>query len=96
MALANEYQDQEITFVYLSLDRNIDHWVSAKKKYFSEERHQSYYIDSVNQVLIREVFGIKSIPRYLLYDKQGKLIHNNAPRPSSIEIRRLIDQYLSG
>lgn len=94
VALANEYRHEEVAFVYLSLDRNIDHWRSAEKEYFNEERQQSYFVDSLNQVLIREVFGIKSIPRYLLYDKQGQLIHNNAARPGAVEIRKLIDQHL--
>ena len=94
IALSTEYQHEEVAFVYLSLDRNINHWINAEKEYLNEERQQSYFVDSLNQVSIREVFGIKSVPRYLLYDKQGQLIHNNAPRPGSIEIRKLIDQYL--
>lgn len=94
VALANEYRHEAVAFVYLSLDQDVNHWISAEKEYFHAERQQSYFIDSLNQVSIREVFGIKSIPRYLLYDKQGQLIHNNAPRPGSMEIRKLMDQYL--
>jgi hypothetical protein len=38
---------------------------------------------------------LKTIPRYLIYDKTGKLVHRNAPSPDSKEIRNEIDKYLS-
>ncbi len=94
IALSDEYKDKNVTFVYLSLDQNIDHWLSAEKKYLNKNPPQSYFVDSLNKILVNKEFGIKSIPRYLLYNKQGELIHSNAPRPGSTEIRKLIDQYL--
>ena len=37
---------------------------------------------------------LKTIPRYLIYDKTGKLVHKNAPSPESIEIREELNKYL--
>ena len=42
-----------------------------------------------------ETPNVQSIPRYLLYDRQGKLVHKNAPGPGSDAIRKLLDQYLA-
>ena len=94
IALSDEYQYKDVTFAYLSLDQNIGHWTSAEEKYLNKDRQQSYFVDSLNVALINREFGIKSIPRYLLYNKQGELIHDNAPRPGSTEIRKLLDLYL--
>ena len=38
---------------------------------------------------------LKTIPRYLIYDKTGKLVHRNAPSPDSKEIRNELDKFLS-
>mgnify|MGYP003466921843 FL=1 len=31
-------------------------------------------------------YNINLIPRYMLIDKNGKIVNDNAPRPSSVEI----------
>ena len=36
---------------------------------------------------------IESLPRYLLYNKKGNLIHSEAPGPDSKEIFELFDKY---
>lgn len=38
--------------------------------------------------------NIKAIPRYLIYNKKGQLIHKNAPGPNSKEIRVLLTKEL--
>jgi len=39
-------------------------------------------------------YAIFGIPRFMLFSKDGKVISNDAPRPSSTEIRSLIDENL--
>ncbi|MBT8243887.1 MAG: hypothetical protein HKP48_08615 [Winogradskyella sp.] len=39
--------------------------------------------------------NLKTIPRYLLFDTNGKLIYNNAPSPSSDNIRKVINDAIT-
>ncbi len=41
------------------------------------------------------LYNVTSIPRFIFIDKNGNIIDNNAPRPSSPQIRNLIDKYLA-
>ena len=43
---------------------------------------------------ITRSYAIFSIPRFLLIDKEGKIISVDAPRPSSTSIRPLIDEHI--
>ncbi len=39
-------------------------------------------------------YGIKAIPRYLLLDPKGRIMNDNAPRPSDEELIQLLDQLI--
>ena len=39
-------------------------------------------------------YNIQSIPRFMLFDAQGRLYKSAAPRPSSVETRALIDSLI--
>jgi hypothetical protein len=43
---------------------------------------------------LKKQFKINAIPRYMLIDKNGKVIDDNAPRPSDKEIRGVLDVLL--
>ncbi len=46
-----------------------------------------------SKLLIHEL-EIKQIPRYILLDAKGKVIHENLPKPSSGQLEVLIDKLL--
>ena len=39
-------------------------------------------------------YGINAIPRFLFFDKDGKVISLDAPRPSSAKITEYIDRHI--
>ncbi len=39
-------------------------------------------------------YGIKSIPRFLLFDKEGKIVSIDAPRPSDPKLKALLQKHL--
>ena len=39
-------------------------------------------------------YGIRGIPRFILLDKEGKIINADAPRPSNPKLRSLIDKHI--
>ncbi len=86
--LQNEFNNEDIVFIYISIDLDKDKWRNA----YTEEKinlkynflatnypNSNFYLES----------NLKTIPRYLLYNK-GKLINNNAPRPSSKKIKKIL------
>lgn len=77
--------NDNVVFVGISIDEDAEAWKEAMKRHGLSE----------NQFLgnkrIAEMLSIQSIPRYLIYDKDGKLLNANAPRPSSgDEIRSIL------
>ena len=89
--LKKSYLGKNISFIYLSIDTDSTKWQRSSKKFHLEN---SFLIDNrYSSKLIKEL-DVASIPRYLLYDKRGNLVHKNAPRPQGESIRKLIDDYL--
>ena len=39
-------------------------------------------------------YNIQSIPRFMLFDQNGKLFKSAAPRPSDVETRTLIENLI--
>lgn len=89
-ALKAEYEKKEVRFIYLSIDKDFSKWKVASENVGLHENLQSFLLVG-NEAGIINNFKIFSIPRYLLYDKSGKIIHENAPGPGSEEIRMLLD-----
>ncbi|WP_422090453.1 TlpA family protein disulfide reductase [Tenacibaculum ovolyticum] len=92
-ALKKEYQNKEITFVYLSIDKDFEKWRETSLK---EEiiKNNFLAINYPNADFYKKL-RISSIPRYLIYDKNGELVHKKAPHPESNEIRKEINKYLA-
>lgn len=90
--LIKEYQKADIVFLYLSKDDQVKSWKNALENhtlggenFIMTNRNVSNFIKEINLTVI---------PRYLLFDKQGRLVAKNAPGPEGPEIRKLIDKYL--
>lgn len=90
--LRDEYSDSLVTFVFLSIDETIDGWKQSEWKYKLGEN--SFWVKNEANQEFLEALAIKTIPRYLIYNKQGKLVHRNAPGPGSTDIRDLLNQYI--
>lgn len=88
--LIKEFKDEEIIFLYLSIDKNMDAWLGASK---AEEIHNyahSYKILNMENADFLKQLDIKVIPRYVLIDKNGKITYENAPGPKGTSIRELL------
>ncbi|MBD8488523.1 TlpA family protein disulfide reductase [Echinicola sp. CAU 1574] len=93
--LKEEYKDNEdVVFMYASIDSNKDAW----EKYLQNDpefKGVHVYVDGAWKSELCEDYMIKAIPRYILFDKEGKIANAKAPRPSSgDEIREAINTLL--
>jgi len=88
--LQNAFKGNDsIVFVNISVDQDRHAWEKAMLKYDTWEG-----IHLLNDQSIYKTYKIKGIPRYILIDKNGRIVNSDAPRPSSDdtekEIRKLL------
>lgn len=91
--LRKEYIDKDVEFVYISKDDSYDRWIKGVAKH-GISTENSFIIENLFTSKMLEDLNVKTIPRYLIYDRKGNLVHRNAPGPEGIKIRTLLDGYL--
>lgn len=89
-SLSKKYADKDIVFVPISTDKSKKAWLGYLKAHKKELKQ--YNTTDPN---IRDQWGIFYIPRFILIDKDFKIVNAYAPRPSSEEIIPLIDSVLN-
>jgi thiol-disulfide isomerase/thioredoxin len=91
--LREEYISKGVNFVYISTDENAADWDKANKK-IGLPNNMSFLLPNSSESPLKKRFKINAIPRYMLIDKNGKVINDDAPRPSDKEIRGVLDKLL--
>ncbi|WP_133176968.1 TlpA family protein disulfide reductase [Terrimonas sp.] len=91
--LRNDFENQDIAFVYISLDKSRSDWMEAVNVDGINTLEHNYILKKSSSSFLQSI-KLESIPRYLLFDKQGTLVHKNAPEPSSNEVVELLKKYL--
>lgn len=84
----------EMAFIFFSIDGGSEDWQKAMDSYPDMlNKDNSFLLTRKNHLEIIDKLKLNTIPRYLLFDKEGKVITVNAPRPSSNDIETLINEY---
>jgi thiol-disulfide isomerase/thioredoxin len=81
-------EQKDIEFLYISIDNTEEAWRKAIESLGIEGLHG--FSPGGWGATITSEFNITSIPRYLIFDKQGNLTHPNAPRPSDETLPALL------
>jgi thiol-disulfide isomerase/thioredoxin len=76
----NENQKENIVFLYISIDQDLDKWRSAVRKLGLEE-----FGENGHSYELASKYGVSSIPRYMIIDRKGNIVNDKAPRPSNPE-----------
>lgn len=92
LELQKKYQGKDVVFLYMSTDKNEQAWneMVTKLKLTGMNYRAS---DNVKQEIFNQ-FNLQYIPRYVLIDKNGKVVDANAKRPSDPSITAEIDKLL--
>lgn len=90
-ALKKEYKNKDIIFIFISGDEDNYKWEKAAIK---EKLTNSYRALNFASAEFYEILKLKSFPRYLIFDKNGKLYSKKAPGPDSNNIRLFLDEII--
>ncbi len=98
-ALIKEYANQDVAFVSISVDNGRGYKNDAAKakkawrKMIKDKNMKGVqlYADKAWNSDFIKAFGIRSIPRFILIDDKGNIVDPNAPRPSNLEIKNLLN-----
>jgi thiol-disulfide isomerase/thioredoxin len=83
--LQRELNNENIVYLYLSTDRTEEPWQKALKK-LELEGGINYRIMNADNSLQMDDLEIQFIPRYMIYDTNGRLVNKDAPRPSEANL----------
>lgn len=75
--------EKNVVFLYISIDDKIDAWKEA----IAQDKIEGVHLLSQGgfQSEIVKAFNIGGVPHYMLIGKDGKILDNDAPRPSQPE-----------
>ncbi len=90
--LNDEYKGKDIVFVSMSIDKAEDKakWVEMVKKE-GLKGVQIFADNNWNSDFVR-AYGITGIPRFILIDKEGKIVDADAPRPSNPKLKEVFNK----
>ena len=87
-SLQEDYKTEPITFVSISVDRDKEAWKTMVKE--KKLRGIHLYASPETKELFKELYDLRSIPRYMLIDEKGNIINANLPMPSDKNLKELI------
>lgn len=85
-SLEKDLQNKDVVFVSISIDTNEEAW---KKKVAALGLDGNQLINKDNK--LGEALNVSGIPFFIIYDKEGKLYKYNAPRPSDVRTKPLLE-----
>lgn len=88
--LKQKFNENELKVIEISIDGDYTAWERASKLENLSREEENYIISNWKKSSLYKNYRIETIPRYLLFDKNGKIINDDAPRPSENELEELI------
>lgn len=93
--LRDKYKNKDIVFLYLAYNDQEKAWQNEiHKSGLDDGVAYNFLIASPKSQWVQDM-NLKTIPRYMIYDKSGKLVSKEAPDPKKeSELSKLIDKLL--
>lgn len=91
--LEEEMRGQNVTFVGYSVDETKDKekWAAFVK----EKDMKGVQLFGAGWSDVTKFYDIKGIPRFMVFDQQGRIVSIDAPRPSTPELKAMIEKTLN-
>jgi thiol-disulfide isomerase/thioredoxin len=87
-------ENQKVVFIYLCSNCNKNKWVKDIKDFNLDG--ENIFLTSDQYMSLTKEFNIIGVPRYIIIDKNGKVVNANAPRPTSFDFlqKKLINELI--
>ncbi|MFY0591462.1 TlpA family protein disulfide reductase [Roseivirga sp.] len=95
MALRRKMKDQDVAFVYFSVDNGQEAWKQASESDGLNDYKHNYLVLNHEKSEMRRNLNIDAIPRYLIFNKEGKLVERNAPSPKDANLEAMLNKYIA-
>jgi len=92
--LSNEYKNNDVVFIKISIDKEIQAWRKAVIADASTSIENYLLVNADNSSLVKNN-SISAIPRYIIFDKTGKIANADAPGPKQVEFKYFLDSLLN-
>ncbi len=90
--LEQKFAGKDVVFISYSLENGVDLW---KKFLEKRDMHGNQWIEpAAFKSPFAKAYKVRSIPRFMVFDRKGKIVEVYAPRPSSPRLEALIHQVL--
>jgi thiol-disulfide isomerase/thioredoxin len=93
--LRQKYANKDVAFIYLAINDQEEKWLEASLKEKLNDLKHNYIITNSKSSKLLNDLNITKIPRYVIYNKNGKLIYHNAPGPNDRGLIQILDKYLN-
>jgi len=90
-SLERLFAQKDFIIINISLDRSIPNWQNFIVQRNRAEKSSYVFIDPGRSAFLKR-YNIDAIPRYILIDKQGKVVTDDAPSPEGIELASAIEK----
>lgn len=87
-----QYSQNDFVSIFLSVDEDEGDWKKANKE-LNMNKEFSYRFANSNSNFIKR-FNITGIPRYMIIDKRGKILNDDAPRPSDALLKQILNSVI--
>lgn len=94
LKLKNKFKNKDVVFMYISIDNDFEKWQEASKKEGIFLNNNSFIAINYPNAEFYKQLKLKTIPRYMIFDKNGNLAVTNAPSPDGAEIEKVLETYL--
>jgi thiol-disulfide isomerase/thioredoxin len=91
-ALAEKLEGEDVTFLYISVDRDAKAWEDMIRIMQIHGIH--YRLGANTRESVSDRYDVRFIPHYALFDREGNLVENKTTRPGDPETEKAIRELL--
>jgi len=89
--LVEKYKDNpKVEFISVSIDTQLERWQNKLAK--DEPQWRQFIAPKDSRSAITKEYNVRTIPRFMMFDGEGRIITVNAERPSSPNIESIINK----
>ena len=88
--LEEEIQSKDVVFIGISLDKDQQKWMNVVK----EKGLDGIQLYASDKSQFAKDYNITGVPRFIVFDKKGCVVKEEAPRPSDPRLKEMIEAEL--